>query len=376
MSLRWYASRYTGLFRELAAMPLRPHDPPVSMWAGTPLGRTDGVGGAAWDDDAAELAAVGEAIERHQMHAIPSDKRIRARAADLAGATTGFALFSDEQYALPGFPFHRFDPAEPHDWLAFRRVTDGERRYVPLELATSDLRPGAVHRLQPAISTGWSAHTDLAVAIRRGIQEVIERDAITCAWWGAYPVEEHDADAIVDPRARRPNLTYRCFRIASPWSANVTMTTVEGEDKEGWCFAIGSACRDSREASWAKSLLEAIQGRAYVRYLRTKYKAPIASPHDFAEHAVGYSLDRARLAQTIFARPSPSPSPISPSPPDALFRLHTPPELVATGWCVVRVICPGLQPLHGDHALPFLGGPGWRGRTLADHRAIPPHPFA
>ena len=56
----------------------------------------------------------------------------------------------------------------------------------------------------------------------------------------------------------------------------------------------------------------------------------------------------------------------------------TPPALAQhdLDWVVVRVMIPGLQPMHGDHALPFLGGPHWRGRSLAAWAKIPPHPFA
>jgi hypothetical protein len=49
---------------------------------------------------------------------------------------------------------------------------------------------------------------------------------------------------------------------------------------------------------------------------------------------------------------------------------------VAEPWRVVRVIVPGLQPLHGDHRLPFLGGPLWNARPITDWREMPPHPFA
>jgi hypothetical protein len=60
-----------------------------------------------------------------------------------------------------------------------------------------------------------------------------------------------------------------------------------------------------------------------------------------------------------------------------LFRVLTPPGLAAAraGWVVLRVLVPGLQPLHGHHGLPFLGGPLWAPRRLDDWRTMPPHPF-
>ena len=60
-------------------------------------------------------------------------------------------------------------------------------------------------------------------------------------------------------RFLRPNLTYRFYRIDSPFSAHVTLVTLSGEDREGWCFSVGSACREARGPSWRKAVLEAVQ---------------------------------------------------------------------------------------------------------------------
>src|SRR5262249_11949438 len=158
--------------------------------------------------------------------ALPSDRMQRTR------EHAAWVLFSDEQYAQPGFPFVPL--AGELDCVTFRRVADGEPVLVPAELAFMDLRPGARHRFAPAISTGWSAHRSLCLAVLRGVQEVIERDALMGGWWGCYPIEA--LPFAPPPGLARPNLTYRAYRIASPFSAHVAMVTVEGEDREGFCF--------------------------------------------------------------------------------------------------------------------------------------------
>ena len=198
----WHASRFTGLFREFGPVARRASDPDVPIWAGTPANRppgqrVDAVGGAGWIDEEAELAALGEAIERWQMHALPLDRTIRASFARWPHGATGevvdparWALYHADQYATAGFPFARLDAATELDWLAFRRIADGEPCWAPLELAVTDLRDGAAHRFQPAISTGWSAHRTVPLAVLRALQEVIERDAATCAWCGTYALEE------------------------------------------------------------------------------------------------------------------------------------------------------------------------------------------
>src|SRR3954462_14448699 len=87
----------------------------------------------------------------------------------------------------------------------------------------------------------------------RSLQETIERDAVVGAWWGGYRLEEHDAkqvfavlDPAIAPRLLRPNLRYRFYRIDTPFSAHVTVVTLEGKDRVGYCYSAGSACRETR----------------------------------------------------------------------------------------------------------------------------------
>ncbi len=227
---------------------------------------------------------------------------------------------------------------------------------------------------------------------------MIERDAVMGAWWGRYPLEEWDAARLlaslgdgIAPRLQRANLRYRLYRVDSPLSAHVTLATVEGEDRAGWCFSAGSACRETRAASWIKSLLEAVHGYRYVRHLNeeepeTGREDP---PTTFAAHAAWYSRHPDRLAGTVLhhaVAPSSVQAPeenlrilierLGPERP-VLFRAMTPPGIAAAGldWLVLRVVVPGLQPLHGDHRLPHLGGPLWSTRRASDWDLIPPHPF-
>jgi hypothetical protein len=233
----------------------------------------------------------------------------------------------------------------------------------------------------------------------RGLQEVIERDAILGAWWGSYSLEEWDPARVVgtlDPsiaeRIQRPNLRYRFYRVAAPFSAHVTIVTIEGEDHEGFCFSVGSACRETRRAAWLKAIVEAVHSRYYVRYLLKNASAPVREPADFPEHAVYYSLHPEELSRTVLVRATNQaqdreedccegfPELIERLGPDrpVLFRNMTPPGIASEfpEWYVLKVLVPGLQPLHGCHRLPHLGGPLWAPRRLADWDRMPPHPFA
>ena len=384
-------SRYTGLFRMLGETPPRAHDPAIDVWAGIPANRPwpaqDSVGGAGWSAADAKAACVGEAVERWQTHPLPSDGLVRAafdswssnRArAEPAIDPMRFVRFHPEQVT----PYERLAPSSEIDWVACRVLGEGTPIWAPADLVFLDLRPGTAPRFGPTISTGWSAHATAQAALASAILEAIERDALVGAWWGKYPVVELPDPDIEPTRLSRRNLRYRWYRIVTPRAAHVTMVTLEGEDREGYVFSIGSACRLDRRASLAKAALEAVQGRHYVRYLLST-ASDVDPPTSFAEHAAYYSRHPQRLAETCLANADRAtddaaretlPSIIARLPPTA-FRHATPPALVDAGYVVMRVIVPELQPLHGDHRLPFLGGPLWN-RPLADWRTMPPHPFA
>jgi ribosomal protein S12 methylthiotransferase accessory factor len=303
-----------------------------------------------------------------------------------------WVLFHPKQYHESAFePLKRETDC---DWVRCRTVRTGEPYWVPKELVFMDLDPTATARFSPGISTGWAAHRTLQEAVARGVRELLERDATTNAWWGHYPVHESDENSVTElltippKRYQRANLHYRFYRIDSPYTSTATMVTVEGEDESGWLFAIGSACGPTLAQSWEKSLCEAIQDRLYVRYLVTRPSFPDL-PTSFAEHALYYTLNPEQLRRTVLDSP-PTESPpnaeikegltelLDRAPHPPLFRLVTPPQLaqLGLGWVVVRVVIPGLQPLHGNHYFPFLGGPAWKTRNLEEYGTTPPHPFA
>lgn len=381
------ASRYTGLFRMLGETPPRAHDPDIHVWAGIPANRPwpaqDSVGGAGWSAADAEAACIGEAVERWLTHPLPSDGLIRAAfdrwtLDEPAIDPQRFVRFHPEQAT----PFERLDRSTEIDWIACRVLGEGTPIWAPADLVFLDLRPGTTPRFGPTISTGWSAHASAQAALESALLEAIERDAIVGAWWGSYPLVELDDPEIEALRLARRNLRYRWYRVVTPRAAHVTIVTVEGEDREGYVFSIGSACRLDRRASLAKAALEAVQGRHYVRYLLST-TSDVDPPTSFAEHAAYYSRHPKRLAETCLAHaarttdeaPDESLRSIIARLPPTAFRHATPPALVDAGYVVMRVIVPALQPLHGDHRLPFLGGPLWN-RPLADWHTMPPHPFA
>lgn len=388
---------------------LRPHDPQLPLAAGIPAHRgfdnASGVavGGAGFAAKDAELAAVGEAVERWQTHDLGIDSRRRGSFkqwgwSEEAVDPQRLVLFHPEQYEQPEFPYEPLTPSTDCQWTAFRRARSGEQVWLPSQVAFLDLRPTAPPpRFAPLLSTGLATANTPGRALLRGTQEVIERDAVIGAWWRHYELRERAAADVFQRLGEpvscvtRPNLDYRFYRILTPYAKHVCVVTLAGEDQEGFCFSVGSACRETWTEAVTKALVEAVQGRHYVRYLRDTQPPPPAMPTSFAEHAAYYSYAPEKLADTVLEGVEPIGSPPDKtvdtmgSHADALgdlhpilFRLMTPPGIAERhpGWCVVRVEIPGLQRLHGHHGLPFLGGAMWSHRSLTDWATMPPHPLA
>ena len=249
-----------------------------------------GVGGAGWDASAARDATLGEAIERWQPYPMPGDHVVESAfdawpLDEPAIDPSRWVLFAPDQYEPPGFPFRPLTSRTVCRWVCCRTVPDGTPCWVPEELVFLYPRVGADHAFGPSISTGLSSGRPGHPVLLRGVQEVIERDALMGAWWGRYPLIEWDQGRVLealDPslsgRLLRPNLRYRFYRVDSPFSAHATIVTLEGEDHQGFLFSAGSACRETRAASWGKSLLEAVQGRHYVRRLKARRCSPGRTP--------------------------------------------------------------------------------------------------
>jgi ribosomal protein S12 methylthiotransferase accessory factor YcaO len=356
------------------------------------------LGGAGWSDGDARDACVGEAIERLQAYPLPADEVVDASFEEWprdepAIGPERWVLFHPDQVV----PFARFAPEKRCRWVCFRDAATGAPRWIPEEFGFLFHAAGDAPRISPAYSTGLSCGRAGQPVLLRGLQEAVERDGVVGAWWGAYAIEEWPAagvlatlDPSLPPRIRRPHRRYRFYRVRSPFSDHVTIVTVEGEDRDGVLFAAGSACRETRAASWTKSLLESIQGAAYVRQMRADRGLDwVDDLSDYAHHAAYYTAHPERLRETVLHRAA-SPADgaaseesvaslsgrLGPERP-VLVRIVTPPGIAQEfpEWRVLRVVVPGLQPLHGNDRWPHLGGRLWD-RPVSAWSKVPPHPFA
>ncbi len=420
-AMPFYKSRFTGLFSRLNEMIPEAADPDIFLYGGeipknAYLPQDLVVGGAGFSREVAEGACVGEAIERFACYPMPQDQTLTTSyqkwpLEEEMVHPNAWVLFHDEQYKNASFPFEPLTEQTECRYTCFRHAITGEPVWIPEEFAYLFPRPGEPHRFAPAVSTGLSCGRRTDPVLLRGAQEVIERDALMGAWWGRYPIEEWESSRILGlfPQEQqhkiiRPNLTYHFYRIHSPYSSHVCVAILTAETRSGFCLSVGSACREQRDTAWKKATLEAIQGLFYVRYLKTEIQANQRSfdkhCHNFADHAVYYSLFPEEWKDTPFAHGAKAVSEGASASVNfsqgagrveaetvaslkdrlgqdhpILFRNVTPLEVIPRGYYVLKVVIPGLQPMHGNDHFPHLGGPLFLPRTTNDFALLKPHPF-
>ncbi|GAA1456711.1 YcaO-like family protein [Nocardiopsis exhalans] len=260
----------SGLVHSLVPEPLHPSLPPaLHLVAAHPNTRHGGgargqatPGGAAWwDRAAAEAAALGEAVERHCADSVPVERR--SRWSDLAAEgvaavdPASLALYSDQQYDAPGFPFVRFDRDLTVAWTRGYSVPEQEPVLVP----TSLIGLGAVEG-QPLthlpVNAGVAAATDVDGARLSALEEVLERHCLATAW---------EFGTAFDPLPVPPWLTgvlggdaaaQECFVWSVPNEFGLPVAAVLLRDRRDGVLGMGTALRPRTDAAVAKAAAEAV----------------------------------------------------------------------------------------------------------------------
>jgi ribosomal protein S12 methylthiotransferase accessory factor len=357
-------------------------------------------GGIGPSAQVARRVAVAEALERYAAATCRFALKRRQELTEMELIDYHqFALYSPAQYALPSFPWKKPDP----DHTLFGEVfsmQDHHPVWVPQELI--GLGPKAGEAQVPSVSTGLAAHSNVLTALYSGLQELLERDALSSTWLNALPGRELQAPAAYHERVLQKQGEIRVFDFTQAWNPHPVVAVCGFLPQNNRRrYALGIACRGSYAEALDKAWREWLQGTVFAGYLAQRDSDSDEQLQSFEAHAVHYTRHPQHWAKipllqtTEAARLMPS----SPRPQGSMqsslrrlveqlaaagirsyYRDLTTVDVREAGLTVVRVLSPDLSHLHGDERMPFLGGRladvAWRYPALSRHPSLPfPNPY-
>ncbi|MEU8663962.1 YcaO-like family protein [Actinoplanes philippinensis] len=416
-----------GLVSHVPRLAVEPSEPPLAVFSAELgqvsavlpglcgpecLGNLDGTGTGV-DPERSALVAVAEALERY-ANCVYDERQFRWATADELGPEAldldSVARCSATEIADPDCPVTLPDRTAPMRWVRGLHLGTGEPRWVPAVLVYMHLPPHAGERFTRSISTGSAAHPDPAVAVRGGLCEVIERDAISITWLQQLALPRLELDTVgpelqryLDLSAGR-DLTIHLFDATTDVGIP-TVYAVSVAPHHPTCRTV-VACATSLDpqVAAAKAICETVSERVALHGTLP----PGDDVREFTGVADGaaYMSDPQRAGAFDFLLDSPARRRLSEMPalstgdPVADLRLVaerlaacdldayvvdlTPDEALRTGMSVVRAVVPGLQPLSFSYRARYLGHPRlYRAPLRMGHPSRPeaelnawPQPFA
>jgi ribosomal protein S12 methylthiotransferase accessory factor len=148
----------------------------------------------------ADVPAIAEALERYCSLIYSEHHFTTAMALDLGNECLDLdtvATVSATEAAHPKCPIKKPSQLDSIRWVRGVSLTEGRPIYIPAVMVYSRLQaqlPG--ERFWLPISTGCAAHTTLDQAIRSGLFEVAERDALSLTWLQKLPLPQIIIDQV------------------------------------------------------------------------------------------------------------------------------------------------------------------------------------
>ncbi|SDD59174.1 YcaO-like family protein [Nocardioides lianchengensis] len=254
---------YVGLTAEVADSRVHGNWPSDRVSLGTTFG----------DPAGARIAAIGEAVERYCGNHVP-DGLLRGTARELTAAghrllgPDHLRFFADWQHERAGFPFARFTDDVEIAWVAGEG--DDGPVLVPASWAHLNWRTGSrrgdafLHHVNYAgIATGQGVDD----AVRRGLLELVERDALSLWWHLDLPAAGIDPDSVPGLREHLAGSRLEVHLLALPaWFGVPVVAAVVHDPVTGIVAGGFSAKLDPAETA-VKATLEAIHSWVFTQGL-------------------------------------------------------------------------------------------------------------
>lgn len=250
----------------------------------------------------AMIGAVGEAIERYSASRYRKADLHRAALNDLKEDRLDprqICLYDDAQYDRPNFPFPRFDPERPIEWVKGSWLDTGGGVWLPALLTYFDFHTAPDERFCQVTSNGLAAGAGLEDATLRAVLELVERDAFMITWLAQRSAHRLVLDETLEPGAREVvrqlqerGVEVELFLLDVGLSVPTVMCLGigDGERWPGVTVALGAHL--SRRTAARRAILEQGHVGPYISRLMRNGDHPLpAVPQDvrtLIDHALYY----------------------------------------------------------------------------------------
>jgi ribosomal protein S12 methylthiotransferase accessory factor len=350
-------------------------------------------GGAGVTSEIASAAAIGETVERYSCSVYSTDEMELGTWEDLTANglralhPTEYPIFSERQYSQPDFPFQRFSEVSLHRWVPGWSLVNDHEIWLPASLVYIPYlarEPEAM--LVDTVSTGLACSLDHWDAVRSGIAECVERDAVMICWLAKLATPsidlsiDPDLAALHEQHFAGTGADYRLFDLTLDIPIPVFFGLAVDRKHEGLALAAGAAAGLDPLAAARKALVEAAQGRVWLKFMRATaghwdYTGDPTTVRSFEDHVRLFGRldmlpDAAFLLDQESATGLPPGVNTNGGPESAaremirrLARLGmdvivvdvSAPDVAELGFHVIKTVIPGLQQLNADHRFRVLG---------------------
>ena len=398
-ALAGLVSAKTGIIRRMGRRIVPADEPPVPIIYESLLSQFDfksadamerGACGKGLTDAAAQIGAIGEAIEHYcASHArIRRVRRARIEELPNAIAPTDFVLYSDNQYGRPGFKHAKWLRDSEIGWLEAIELPERKTVWIPACLVYLNFTGQQPQDfLCPPTSSGSAAGPDLDSAILSGLLEVVERDAFMVTWLNHLPVPTIDYSRMGGPcgsirdHYARYGVEARAFLLATDLPVYCIMAIGFDRTGAGPAAVVGLGCSANPEMALRRALYEVCQVRPAERKKFASGDAArmngYSDVHTLDDHAL-YFVRHDHLSELDFLCADARTVPIDSLPDrstgsvssdlDALVEMLrgtgsrpvyvdlTTPDLADFPIRVARTLATELQPIAFGHDQQRLGG--------------------
>jgi ribosomal protein S12 methylthiotransferase accessory factor len=379
-------------------------------------------GGASIDRYEAKMRAIGEAIERYAGSLYFDDEIIYNTYNELSDKALNpdfFPTCSDQEYANPKNFLSKPRKDASLGWVSAFSYTKGKEVVIPASYVYLTYMPKVGEELiTMPISTGLAAGQNLYDSTLAGLCEVIERDAMMIMWLNQLSVSMIDIDTIdnndiIERIKRIENVGIRPYLFDMTTDIGIPSVFVILVSETGVrpIITVAAAAHPNPIKACTKALDEGIATRRYciVRLMKETEKPKfndLSRIRTLEHHLLLYAYPEMATAfeflfqsdRTIMLKDMPKIEGTSESILKGilhrLLKLNlevlicdlTREDIKQSGFSVVKVIIPKMQPLSIDHNIRYLGVQrlyelprrlGYTDEPTKEESLNPfPHPFA